>query len=679
MKTPLEACRVCLEMNVKLIYLTRHSALNRCFECVTGSSLKSKPGLPSYICFECEALLRKFYKFKQQTMKVEKILVAIIQRFGELDKDSILGIDRKSFNIESRFSTLNLLSINIYPLDSKTENTIDSNEKNHETIPDTNKIEIKEESFYQTSSVGAVTTLEQGIDDALDEEAIETLNDWISDDEPLYLHISDKKKDNDPKSDITALPIKEDVEADAETKKRKLKRRKQKVKLQKVERVQRRGTLRTVMNYPKDSVDIVDIKNFVTYVNLTLEEQIEEVEKRKESDNYKNSVFKCDLCYKGFLYEEAWQHHMKKHDKSAGSVECVICKLRFKSQQTLNKHLTGHTDKYLCNACPYVSRHKSQARNHVLWHQGIMYKCPYCDEMISKWTSYLSHVRIKHRSDYVCALCGFSFVSEVGLSQHKSLKHKDDTEPVGTDNSEKEPFCSLCEIKFASSEAYNRHTLTSIKHKQTTDNKIGCLDCGEAFSTAEEMRSHTRLMHKKKKWPHLLKKKDNRTWPIACMHCSEEIPDARTYWAHFRRYHPDKEYPVEKKHMCDICGKSYRSNAFLNYHKLTHLEQRCFKCECGKAFFNNGNLQMHKKTHSEERPYVCSVCGKGFKCKGALDRHFRGHTGVKPYKCEVCGKAFSQSNSCKVHVRTVHLKEPSPYISRSRLEKRNKVTERPVV
>lgn len=48
---------------------------------------------------------------------------------------------------------------------------------------------------------------------------------------------------------------------------------------------------------------------------------------------------------------------------------------------------------------------------------------------------------------------------------------------------------------------------------------------------------------------------------------------------------------------------------------------------------------------------------------------------MKPYECEVCGKAFGQSNSRKLHVRTVHLKQPAPYISKARLEKKKPVKE----
>lgn len=185
-----------------------------------------------------------------------------------------------------------------------------------------------------------------------------------------------------------------------------------------------------------------------------------------------------------------------------------------------------------------------------------------------------------------------------------------------------------------------------------------------------ELRLHHRKEHSRKRPKHY-GKKNNKSFPMQCEHCSETIPSARDYWTHFRRAHPDKKYPIQKNYICDICGKGFRGNAFLVYHKRTHFEERAYKCsQCDKAFYNRTNLQVHEKSHSDSRPYSCSVCFKAFKSKGALDRHFRCHSGLKPYECEVCGRAFSQSNSRKVHVRTVHLKQPAPYVSRARLEKR---------
>lgn len=50
-----------------------------------------------------------------------------------------------------------------------------------------------------------------------------------------------------------------------------------------------------------------------TITDLTFEEQVAEIEKRQDSANYKNAVFKCTECFKGFLDEDAYNGHMSRH------------------------------------------------------------------------------------------------------------------------------------------------------------------------------------------------------------------------------------------------------------------------------------------------------------------------------------------------------------------------------
>ncbi|XP_063830231.1 zinc finger protein 69-like [Ostrinia nubilalis] len=238
--------------------------------------------------------------------------------------------------------------------------------------------------------------------------------------------------------------------------------------------------------------------------------------------------------------------------------------------------------------------------------------------------SYLSHVRLKHPSEFICGSCGYSFVSRLGLSMHRTMMHKDAEPEEAEGDSTEGGYCALCDVKFSSMEAYRRHMVTSAKHTQDQDFKNGCRECGETFTSEEQLRAHHRRQHARKRPKNYGKKPCPFTFPTLCPHCPETIENARDYWSHFRRVHPDQPYPIQKNYVCDICGKSFRGNAFLTYHKRTHSEERMYKCaQCPKAFYNRTNLQLHEKTHSDTRPYPCSVCFKAFKAKGALDRHFR--------------------------------------------------------
>lgn len=46
---------------------------------------------------------------------------------------------------------------------------------------------------------------------------------------------------------------------------------------------------------------------------LSFEEQLAEIEKRRESPNFKYSRYKCDKCFKGFSSVPTYESHMEKH------------------------------------------------------------------------------------------------------------------------------------------------------------------------------------------------------------------------------------------------------------------------------------------------------------------------------------------------------------------------------
>ncbi|VVC98554.1 unnamed protein product [Leptidea sinapis] len=496
-----KACRICLATNV-VLHNVQTNSLELYYSLLIGVNPLAKSALTMFVCYECRALLTKFYVFRQKSLRGQAALQGIFECQGKLTLKAIQKVSRDEILLNSN------LSIHHNNHDESAQAIEEANIKT--VLEDTDNIKVEVEEFPE---------FEVPIGDSFSDH-------WPSDDEPLSLHKMKQQKlldDKDNFADVENETIDTEKTNDKPPSKRKPRRPKAVNKRD-------QDKLKTVMNWPKGTPDDeVILDNYVTVRTLT----------------------------------------------SAGDIECVICKVRFKSKRTMWKHITSHEKKYM-----------TQAKQHVRWHQGVLYKCPYCDEMLSE----------------------------------------------------------------------------------------GCRECGESFKTHAELRAHIRCGHGRKfARKQSARKQDPRTWPSPCPHCSEMIPNARMFYSHFRRFHRDKPYPIKKDHICDVCGKTFRGNAFLKYHKRTHSQEKLFKCsDCGKAFFNRGNLQMHEKTHSEQRPYVCCVCGKGFKMKGALDRHFRSHTGDKPYKCEVCDKAFGQSNSCKMHVRTVHLKQPSPYISRSRLDRRNK-------
>lgn len=165
-------------------------------------------------------------------------------------------------------------------------------------------------------------------------------------------------------------------------------------------------------------------KKDVEEISLSKVQQLQEFLARKNSANFQNALYKCDLCYVGFMSDFSFKNHMVTHDLSSGSHICDICKTRYQTEKTLKSHCkTVHEMKYICKKCDYVSRTCQQAKKHIKWHQGHSYVCKTCGESCSSSKTLLSHVRSEHPSKYCCECCGDSFVSQKGLALHRKKAH----------------------------------------------------------------------------------------------------------------------------------------------------------------------------------------------------------------------------------------------------------------
>ncbi|KAI8431780.1 hypothetical protein MSG28_016205 [Choristoneura fumiferana] len=654
-------------------------------------SLSEEDKLPQKLCWECTSRLLAAAHFKGKVLRTHELLTGLPHANQYITIRDIRSINRRQNKLRSSL-THQYYDPNDYNIHIKDDQIIVKSEVKEfddfdEKVPPIAEVELIKDEKNNTEFYDEFNDGNDYDDDAGFIEAPVEANDAV------------EANDSDDKV-LSEVYVK---------KKRKLKK---KVKVKKKEKVVRKKEEEESPMTTMDKYKVSDVKrrkttdnldeSLFTITTLSYDEQIAEIQKRQETSNYKSAPFKCSVCYRGFLVRDRYDAHVVRHSEASGAYECFICKSRLKSARALRKHLTAqHTEKFSCKGCPFVTRNRGVAREHEKWHAGTKYQCPHCPSEFDKLTTYMGHIRIKHVSDFVCELCGYTFVSKKGIDVHKKKKHRLADKTVTLEG----PYCETCEVRFVSEEAHARHLKLSSRHSSDNDpNRI------RNDSQSMNADKNGRLVRKVERRP-VIHPRDpsdkgdmcDTGGPVSCeqvealnypgnstidilemalsnpghntisiVECGVQLRDLRLYAQHFRRAHPDKnrtKYPAMKTPcMCEQCGRIFQSMALLKDHMWVHTGEKRFKCDrCDKSFTQKTNLVFHMRVHSATRPsYECPLCGKHFAFFNNRRRHMFIHTGLKPFKCETCGKCFTTAGEQRAHVEHVHMKKPWPKRQRHR-------------
>ncbi|KAG7306793.1 hypothetical protein JYU34_008232 [Plutella xylostella] len=575
----LQACRVCLQTDTKLISLTR--SLQEMYRLATGLSI-TDDGLPGTLCVECVAVLRRSEEFRRKSEKAYRLMKEMADG-GALTLKRIQQIDRIQNNLNSRLN----------------KKLIQTDTFDKEYVFEENKPEIDTRDKIDDQIKLEVEVFSDNVN-ASDEEYVPPTDSA----DPIDINIDSDDSDKPIEELKTRKAVKRKTATKKDVTKPKI-AKKAKVKSIKETKVKKVKTEKVKTEVQKKMEEYFNVTIF-----KTIEEKVKELQRRKENTTYINAPLKCEFCFQGYLDNETYDLHMMKHADNYGPFLCVVCRYRCPTAGRLRQHLYfRHSRKFTCRVCRFESHDKYRATLHMQFHEGKTYICKYCSKVFNHIVNLHNHLRAKHPSDYVCPLCGYSYIGERGLKTHTSLTHGHNIATIPDDA----PACSECNVRFASEEALRNHLNVSSRHGRTEENfkrrNYHQLHRSIKADNDNSKKSERDGKPARKRDGIRLEKREIRLTkfdePVPCEKCGLSIPSAKEYHYHFLRAHPNEKrtwYPTDTHpYLCDVCGKMLRNNA-LKDHMLEHVENASFACPtCGKRFGKRFNMRLHARAHRGDK------------------------------------------------------------------------------
>ncbi|XP_056912036.1 zinc finger protein 521 isoform X3 [Takifugu flavidus] len=360
----------------------------------------------------------------------------------------------------------------------------------------------------------------------------------------------------------------------------------------------------------------------------------------KQSSSRNVSEFICNQCGAKYTNLDLFQTHLKTHlDSLQPQLTCPQCNKEFPNQESLLKHVTIHftitSTYYICESCDKQFTSVDDLQKHLLdMHTFVFFRCTLCQEVFDSKVSTQLHLAVKHSNEkkvYRCTSCNWDFRHETDLQLHVKHSH--------LENQGRAHRCIFCGESFGTEVELQCHITTHSK-------KYNCRFCSKAFHAIVLLEKHLREKHcvfdgkppncgangstmgsvgdgHPKEDAELQGLMSNSHGPGAVGGSVLESQNS----------HDGSEEEVdtaEPMFGCDICGASYTMESLLTNHQL-----RDHNIRPGESAMVKRKAEMIKGNHK------CNVCSRTFFSEAGLREHMQTHLGpVKHYMCPICGERF---------------------------------------